>query len=243
MIKEYLSSLEKNYGYTGNWQPNSPVEVGSWTDIELGFLPWLKQLVGIRYKSLEIDKNLHSIISGSLGNLDLKKEKRAPVTLSHNVSIDINGTGQPVSIKAQKKGGFFAVFQDIYEQKADPTLFRCELDKLNRTSIAVVSGVTYVKKGILVVFNKNMASFSLSKGFSLDAWTDNPSLIDLDFNVSSNNEGLVVYQAESSRPLIPFIDIYIAERAKQKGFDGRFLQTESSYDITRFSYTDFFGQY
>lgn len=42
MIKEYLNSLEKNYGYTGNWQPNCSLQVGSWADVEHDFLLWLK---------------------------------------------------------------------------------------------------------------------------------------------------------------------------------------------------------
>lgn len=243
MIREYLSSLEKCYGYTGNWQPNCPVHVGDWADVELGFLPWLKEFLGISYKSLEINKNLHSIMIGSLGDLEVKKEKRAPMTLSNNVSIEMSESCRAVSIKAQKKGGFFAAFQDVQEYNAEPVSFRDRLHNLDKTSVAIVSGVTYAKKGILIVFNKNTASLTLSGDSSLEALMDNPSLIKMDFDISYECEGIAVYQAEPAKPLIPFLKLYIAEQDKQSGFNGHFLHLENKYDIIPFSYADFFNQY
>ena len=243
MIKEYLNSLEKNYGYTGNWQPNCSLQVGNWADVELGFLPWLKELVGIHFKSLEINENLHSIMAGSLGDLNLKKEKMAPMTLYHNVSINAGGSCQPVSIKAQKKGGFFAVFQDIYAQRADPVLFKDKLEKLNKTSIAVVSGVMSVKKGFLVVFNKNSASITLSGDCSLDTLINHPAALHSNLDISYNTDGVVMFQAEPAKPLMPFVTIHIAEHEKQSGFDGHSSLSEGGYDIAPFSYTDFFSQF
>lgn len=240
MIREYLSSLEKCYGYTGNWQPNSLVHVGDWADVELGFLPWLKGFLGISYKSLEINKNLHSVMRGSLGDLDVKKEKRASMMLSHDVSIGAAESGRAVSIKAQKKGGFFAVFQEVQEYGAQPAAFRDKLRELNKTSVAVVAGATYVKKGFLVVFNRNTASLTLSGGSSLDVLIKEPSLMNLDFDISYECEGIAVYQAEPSRPLIPFLKIYIAEREKHNGFDGRLAVASEDYGIAPFSYNDFF---
>lgn len=70
MIKEYLNSLERCYGYTGNWQPNCPVQVGNWTDVELGFLPWLKSFLGISYTNLEINQNIHSIMTETLSDVE-----------------------------------------------------------------------------------------------------------------------------------------------------------------------------
>lgn len=241
MIREYLSSLEKYYGYTGNWQPNCPVHVGDWADVELGFLPWLKEFLGISYKSLEINKNLHSVMTGSLGDLEIKKEKRASMTLSHNVAIEMSESCQAVNIKAQKKGGFFAVFQGMHEYSAEPVSFKDKLYNLDKTSVAVVSGVTYVKKGILIVFNKNTASLTLAGGSSLEALMDKPSSINMDFDISYECEGIAVYQAEPERPLIPFLKIYIAEQDKQSGFHGQSSHPKNNYDIIPFSYNDFFN--
>lgn len=243
MIKEYLNALEKNYGYTGNWQPNCPIHVGDWADVELGFLPWLKEFLGISHKGLEINRNLHSVMSSSLGDLDVKKEKRASLTLSHNVSINMSESSQAVHIKAQKKGGFFAVFQDIQEYSAEPESFKGKLQNLNTTSAAIVSGVTYVKKGILIVFNKNTAALTLSGGSSLEALMGKPASINMDFDISYECEGIAVYQAEPAKPLIPFLKIYIAEQDKQNGFDGHSSQFKNNYDIMPFSYNDFFKPY
>lgn len=240
MIKEYLSSLEKYYGYTGNWQPNSPVHVGDWADVERGFLPWLKGFLGISYKSLEINKDLHSIMVGSLGDLEIKKEKRASMFLSRHVTIDVSESSQLISIKAQKKGGFFAVFQDVYEYNAEPEAFRNNMYKLNKSSVAIVAGVTYVKKGILIVFNQNTSSITLSGDSSLNVLMDNPTLAKLDLNISYEGGGAAVYQAEPSKPLIPFLKLYIAEQEKQSGFDGSSLHSGNNYDLIPFSFTKFF---
>lgn len=244
MIKEYLSSLEKCYGYTGNWQPNCPVHVGDWTDVELGFLPWLKEFLGIKYTKLEINQNLHSIMTETINNLEIRREKRASLTLSHNISLNMSGDCSAVSIRAKKRGGFFAVFQDIQDVIAEAQSFRNELDKLNSTSIAVVSGVTYVKKGILVVFNEEEASLTLSgKAYSLAGLIDDPSSTNMDFHVSCGCDGIAIFQAEPAKPLIPFLKIYIAERDKKNGFCGRASRPGKNFDITPFSYQDFFHLY
>lgn len=140
MVGQYLKTLEKYYGYTGNWQPNESVQVGDWADVELGFLPWLKEFLGIGDQTQIISKNLHSVMAGTLGDIEVKEEKRASVTLSHNVSISMSESCQAVSVKAQKKGGFFAVFQNMYETNAESASFRDKLDTLDKTSVAVVSG-------------------------------------------------------------------------------------------------------
>lgn len=244
MVKGYLSSLEKCYGYTGNWQPNCPVRVGDWTEVELGFLPWLKGFLGIRYSNLEIAQDLHSIMTETLDGLKLKKEKRASSALSHNISLEMSGDCGAVSIKAKRRGGFFAVFQDILEVTADAQSFRDGLDKLNKTSIAAVSGVTYVKKGILIIFDQEEASVTLSgKACSLARLTDDLSSIDMDLHISCGSNGTAIFQAEPSKPLVPFLKIYIAERDKKNGFCGRASRPGRSFQIMPFSYQDFFLAY
>ncbi|MDE6020232.1 MAG: hypothetical protein K2H01_04430 [Ruminococcus sp.] len=241
MIKEYLSSLEKCYGYTGNWQPNCPVQVGNWTDVELGFLPWLKRFLGISYANLDINQSIHSIMTETLNGVESKKEKRASLTLSHNVLLNMSGDCSAVSIKAKKRGGFFAVFQDVQEVTADAQSFRNGLDQLNKPSVAVISGVTYVKKGILVVFNQEEASLTLSgEAYSLAGLTDAPSSVKMDFHVSCGCDGTAIFQAEPTKPLVPFFKIYIAEKDKKNGFSGRASRPGRNYDITPFSYQDFF---
>ena len=241
MIREYLNSLEKCYGYTGNWQPNCPVQVGNWTDVEIGFLPWLKSFLGIRYENLEINQNIHSIMTETLSDVESKKEKRASLTLSHNVSLNMSGDCSAVNIKAKKKGGFFAVFQDVQEVTAGARSFRNGLERLNKPSVAVVSSVTYAKKGILVVFNQEEAALTLSgEAYSLAGLTDAPSSLKLDFHVSCGCEGTAIFQAEPSKPLVPFLKIYIAEKDKKNGFSGRTSRPGRNYDITPFSYQDFF---
>ncbi|MBR1390423.1 MAG: hypothetical protein IJ567_03095 [Lachnospiraceae bacterium] len=244
MIREYLSSLEKNYGYIGNWQPDCPIQVGNWADVELGFLPWLKDCLGISNKHLEINKNLHSVMSGKLENIEVKKEKRTALTLSHNVSISMSESCGTVSIKAKKAGGFFAVFQDVHEINAEPVSFRDNLEKLHKTSVAVVSGVTYVKKGTLVIFNQETASIQLAgSSSSLAALLDNKIGINMDFDISYECAGLAMYQAESGKPLVPFLKLYIAEQDKQNGFRGQAARRGRNYDIMPFSYQDFFEAY
>jgi len=249
MRKEYFSSLEEIYGFTGNWEPSDSVQVGDWTDVEYGFLPWLKETVGITSKELEISKKLHGIVKGSLAQLDVKIKKKAPLFMSYNVSVEAGVSGAPVSIKAKKKGGFFAVFQDIYEESADPVSFRDRLKELNRTSIAIVSGVTRVKKGILVIFSHNAASISLPINFSLDAIQNDPAAINLDFALSCQSEGILAFQAEPQKQLFPFVKIHIAEREKQSRFDGSFVRegnslcSENNYSIEPFSYTKFLKRF
>lgn len=244
MIKEYLSSLEKCYGYTGNWQPNCPVQVGSWADVELGFLPWLKGFLGISYANLEITQSLHGIMTETLKDVELKKEKRASFTLSHNISLNMSADCSAVSICAKKKGGFFAAFQGVQEVTADARSFRNGLDKLNKTSIAVVSGATYAQKGILIVFNQEEASLTLSgKADSLAGLTDDPSSVNMDFHVSCGCNGTAIFQAEPAKPLVPFLKIYIAEKDKKNGFSGRASRPGRNFDITPFSYQDFFHLY
>lgn len=242
MIKEYLSSLEKCYGYTGNWQPNCPIAVGKWADVELGILPWLKELLGTGCKSREINKNLHSIMSGSLEGLRIKQEKRASITLSHNVSMDISESSNTVCISAQKKGGFFALLQDVQEEIAESASFKEQLQQLDKTSVAVVAGITRAKKGILIVFNKKAASLSLEGGMIQEALSGKLALSSTEFRISSECQGIAVFQAEPSRPLIPFVKIYIAERETQSGFDGRKVHLDENYEIMPFSYADLFQQ-
>lgn len=244
MIKEYLSSLEKCYGYIGNWQPNCPVQVGNWTDVELGFLPWLKGFLGISYTNLEINRDIHGIMTETLNNIEIKKEKRASLTLSHNISLNMSGDCSAVSIKAKRKGGFFAIFQDIQEVTADARSFRDGLEQLSKPSVAVISGVTYVKKGLLVVFNQAEASLTLSgEAYSLAGLTDAPSSVKMDFHVSCGCDGTAIFQAEPTRPLIPFLKIYIAEKDKKNGFSGRASRPGRNYDIMPFSYLNFFHIY
>lgn len=245
MRKEYFSSLEEIYGFTGNWAPSDDVQVGDWTDVEYGFIPWLKETAGIITREMEISKKLHGIMKGSLGQLDVKVIKKAPLFMSYNVSVEAGVSGAPISIKAQKKGGFFAIFQDIYEESADPVSFKDKLNELNKTSIAIVSGVTRVKKGILVIFSHNAASISLPINFSLDALQNAPAAINLDFVLSHQSEGVLAFQAEPQKQLIPFVKIHIAEREKQSRFDGSFVRdgnsscSENNYSIEPFSYTNF----
>lgn len=244
MVREYLRNLEKNYGYTGNWQPNSPIDVGNWSDVELGFLPWLKQFLGISYQNIEINKNLHSVMTGSLDGIAVQKEKRAPMTLSYKISMSMSESCHGVRITAQKKGGFYAAFQDMQEVSADPVSFRDKLDGLDKDSVAIVSGVTYVKKGILIVFAQEAASLTLSGNFSsLMELLDKQPVLNTDFQISCESEGIAAFQAEPGKPLIPFMKIYIAERDKQRGFCGRSARPGRNYDITPFSYDTFFDLY
>ncbi len=244
MIREYLTSLEKNYGYVGNWQPNCLLQIGDWSDVELGFLPWLKGFLGISYKNLEISKNLHSVMVNNLGNIRVIKEKRASFSLAQNVSFQMSESCNVVSIVAQKRGGFFAAFEDIQEFTADSASFRENLESLNKTAIAIVSGVTYVKKGILAVFSQESAALTLPVNTSLlSELMNNPSLINMDCKVSCESAGMAIYQAEPTKPIIPFLKIYIAEQDKKSQFGGRFARLGRNYDIMPFSYRDFFELY
>lgn len=105
--------------------------------MELGFLPWLKGFLGISYTNLEINQDIHSIMTETLSDVEIKKEKRASMTLSHNVSLSMSGDCSVVSIKAKKRGGFFAIFQDVQEVIADARSFRDGLERLNKTSVVV----------------------------------------------------------------------------------------------------------
>lgn len=244
MIGEYLKSLEKEYGYTGNWQPNCPIQVGNWADVELGFLPWLKEFLGISYKCLQINQDLHSVMAGVLDGIDVKKEKRAPFSLCYGASWSMSASCDAVNIKSEKKGGFFAIFQGIKEINAEPKSFRDKLETLDKTSVAVVSGLTYVKKGILIIFTQEASSLTLSgKSSSFAGLLDDPGAIDMNFNVSYENEGAAVYRAEPDKPLVPFFKIYIAEKDKQSGFCGYSARPGRNYDIMPFSYGEFFNLY
>lgn len=262
MLKEYFSSLEDTYGFTGNWEPSESVQVGDWVDVKSGFLPWLKNAVGIENATEDLNRSLHNIMKNSLSGVATKRKKKAPMLLYHDVSVEVGVSGGPASIKALKKGGFFAIFQDVYEVSADPESFKNGLSKVDKTSIAIVSGITYVNKGILVVFSHDAASITLPIKGSLETMLNDPALIDLDFALSYQSEGVIAFQAEPGKELYPFVKIHTVGKKQeiQRNLrrsamrrtammpQGNIAQAFSSprleddYVIEPFSYTDFLSK-
>lgn len=266
MRKEYFKALEGKYGYTANWAPNEDVQIGAWTDIESGFIPWINRVRKNNTPEMEINDGLHNVMRGVLEEVTTKKKKLAPMFMSHQVSMDAGISGGPASIKAKKAGGFFAVLQDIYEISAEPASFQEKLQELNKTSVALISSVTYVKKGIIVIFSEDTASFTLPIGFSLDTMINKPGEVDLDVAFSYTSEGMIAYKAEPGKKLTPFVKIHVVNSIGHKtpaapsrkgkspiptmsyvmgpqdfvNSAPRFVKPTETYDIQPFSYTDFF---
>lgn len=264
MRQEYFSSLQKHFGYTANWAPNEDVHVGDWTDIKSGFLPWLNRVIGKSSIEIEINEGLRSVMKGSLGEIHTEDKEVGPMFLSYNVSMDAGISAGAASIKAKKAGGFFAILQDVHVVSAEPAAFQKKLRKLNKTSVAIVTSVTYAKQGLLVVFSEDTASFTFPMGISLDEIINKPGVIDLSFASSYTGNGVAAYKSENDKNLTPFIRIHIEEREEQRksavhtAHRGRNLVPEMSYsiaDLTRqphfghsiekyvmkpFSYTEFF---
>lgn len=211
MRKEYFNSLEQEYGYTANWAPNESVAVGDWTNIATGFKPWLNRVRTNTTLDMEINDGIHNVMRGSLEKVATKRRKLAPLCMSHQISIDAGISGDPAKIRATKAGGFFAIFQDLYEISAKPSSFKEKIHELDETYVAIISSVTYVSKGVLVIFSKDTASFTLPIGFdySLDKMKKEPNLInlDFDFDLSCTSEGVIAFKAESDKMLAPFVKI------------------------------------
>lgn len=211
MRKEYFKSMADTYGYTANWAPNESVEVGDWTSIETGLKPWLNRVVNNTTLDMEINDGLHNVMKGSLGKITKKRDEQASMCLSHQVFIDAGISGGPAKIRATKAGGFFAIFQGVQKISAKPSSFQEKIQELDEEYIAVISSVTHVKKGLLVIFSEESASFTLPIGFNytLDELKNEHNSINLDFefDVSYNNSGVIAYQAEPGKMLMPFVKI------------------------------------
>lgn len=269
MRKEYFKSMADTYGYTANWEPNESVNVGDWTSIETGLKPWLNRVMNNTTLDMEINNGLHNIMKGSLGKITETIDEQASMCLSHQVSIEAGISGGPAKIRATKAGGFFAIFQDIQKFSAKPSSFQKKIQKLNEEYIAVISSVTHVKKGFLVIFSEDTASFTLPIGFNytLDEMKNkhNSIKLDFDFNVSCTNSGVIAFQAEPGKMLTPFVQIekikplkrIISNAARQGKIPvpamsnvmlpksnaacaHRSAQPMKKYVIQTFSYTDFF---
>lgn len=211
MRKEYFEALTNEYGYTANWKPNESVQVGDWTNIATGFKPWLNRVLANTTLDMEINDGLHNVMRGSLEKVAKTKRKLAPMCLSHQISIDAGISGGPAKIRATKAGGFFAIFQDYQEISAKPSSFQKKMHELDEAYVAIISSVTCVSKGFLVIFNEDTASFTLPIGFdySLEQMLHEPASINLnfDFNVSYTDAGVIAFQAESDKILTPFVKI------------------------------------
>lgn len=269
MRKEYFKSMADKYGYTANWAPNESVNVGDWTSIETGLKPWLNRVMNNKTLDMEISDGLHNVMKGSLGKIAKTTEEQASMCLSHQVFIEAGISGGPAKIRATKAGGFFAIFQDIQKTSAKPLSFQKKIQKLNEGYIAVISSVTHVRKGLLVIFSEDTASFTLPIGFNytLEELNNehNSIRLDFDFNVSHTNSGVIAFQAEPGKMLTPFVKIEkIKPRirvisdvaraviapvpAKSKGMLRKAhglrarcsVRTMQKYVIQPFSYTDFF---
>lgn len=269
MRKEYFKSMADTYGYTANWAPNESVEVGDWTSIETGLKPWLNRVVNNTTLDMEINDGLHNVMKGSLGKITKKRDEQASMCLSHQVFIDAGISGGPAKIRATKAGGFFAIFQGVQKISAKPSSFQEKIQELDEEYIAVISSVTHVKKGLLVIFSEESASFTLPIGFNytLDELKNEHNSINLDFefDVSYNNSGVIAYQAESGKMLTPFVKIEKIKPHIKVFHDGvrqgrtsapkmfyglfpsanaahtsRSAQPTKKYVTQPFSYTDFF---
>ncbi|MCM1439542.1 MAG: hypothetical protein NC131_10140 [Roseburia sp.] len=253
MRKEYFKSMADTYGYTANWEPNESVNVGDWTSIETGLKPWLNRVMNNKTLDMEISDGLHNVMKGSLGKITKTTEEQASMCLSHQVFIEAGISGGPAKIRATKAGGFFAIFQDIQKTSAKPSSFQKKIQELNEEYIAVISSVTHVRKGLLVIFSEDTASFTLPIGFNYtleELNNENNSIrLDFDFNVSHTNSGVIAFQAEPGKMLTPFVKI---EKIKPRirvisgvARAGIAPVPEKSnvmqkYVIQPFSYTDFF---
>lgn len=262
MIKEYCKFMAKEYKYTANWKPYEGIKVGDWTKLETGFRPWLDKVA----LDSEIIDDLKSVMRGSLDTIMTTKSKLPPMCLSHKVSIDAGISGGPVKISATKEGGFFAIFQDIQQISAKPSSFQEKIRELDEEYVAIISSVTKVSKGLLVIFSESKASFTLPAefNFSLDKMHHELNSINLNFDISIaySDAGVSVFQAEPGRELIPFV---VIERVKphevrdlRRGRNPepkmsyslapqsvvkrapRSVKPTEKYDIQPFSYTDFF---
>ena len=274
MRKEYFKALTNEYGYTANWAPSESVEVGDWTNLEAGFKPWLNRVLNNTTLDMEINDGLHNVMRCSLEKVAKTERKLAPMCLSYQVSIDAGISGGPAKIRATKAGGFFAIFQDIHEISAKPSSFQEKIHELDEEYVAIISSVTCVSKGFLVIFNEDTASFTLPIGFdySLEQMLHKPDLINLDFDfkASYTNAGVIAFQAQSDKMLIPFVKIAkvkphgeltgralrqernpaLKKSAPRKSHPmapqgvanraPRSVQLTEKYDIQPFSYTDFF---
>lgn len=269
MRKEYFKSMADIYGYTANWAPNESVEVGDWTSIETGLKPWLNRVVNNTTLDMEINDGLHNVMKGSLGKITKTRDEQASMCLSHQVFIDAGISGGPAKIRATKAGGFFAVFQGIQKISAKPSSFQDKIQELDEEYIAVISSVTHVKKGLLVIFSEDSASFTLPIGFNytLDEISNehNSIKLDFDFNVSHTNSGVIAFQAEPGKMLTPFVKIekikppikvfhdvvrqgrtpvltksHVTLPQANAARVHRSARPTKKYIITPFSYTDFF---
>lgn len=269
MRKEYFKSMADTYGYTANWEPNESVKVGDWTSIETGLKPWLNRVMNNTTLDMEINDGLHNVMKGSLGKITKTRDEQASMCLSHQVFIEAGISGGPAKIRATKAGGFFAIFQDIQKISAKPSSFQEKIQELDEEYIAVISSVTHVKKGLLVIFSEDTASFTLPIGFNytLEEMNNehNSIKLDFDFNVSCTNSGVIAFQAEPGKMLTPFVKIEkikprirLIDNAARQGRvpvpamsnvmlpkanaarARRSAQPVKKYVIQPFSYTDFF---
>ena len=231
MRKEYFEAMTNEYGYTANWKPNESVAVGDWTNIATGFKPWLNRVLANTTLDMEINDGLHNVMRGSLGKVAKTNRKLAPMCLSYQVSIYAGISGGPAQIRATKAGGFFAIFQDIHEISAKPSSFQEKIRELDEAYVAIISSVTCVSKGFIVIFNEDTASFTLPIGFdySLEQMLHVPGSInlDFDFNVSYNDAGVIAFRAESDKMLTPFVKIEQI-RPHREIFDRTLQQGKSS---------------
>ena len=268
MLKEYFQNLAER-DYTANWKPNEGVKVGEWTNIATGFIPWFNRIVDNTALAIEINKGLHSVMKGSLKKIYTETRELAPMCMYHQVSVDVGISGGPAKIKAQKAGGYFAIFQDLYEISAKPASFQKKIQELDEAYVAIISSVTHVRKGLLVIFDEDTASFTLPIGFdySLEQMHHEPGAInlDFDFNISSSNAGVMVYQAKPDKMLTPFVKIeqtvptggltsrvsrqrkasvptmsYVMGPQDFADSAPRSVQPTEKYVLKPFSYTDFF---
>lgn len=248
MISSYLKNLENTYGYHGNWEPNGPIRVGSYTCFETGFLEWLKQCFGIGRSPLDVNKKLHSIydvLSDSLGELKTTKTAMGSMVLSCGVEVNASAGAGNTVITASHTGGFYAVLENMYKNSIDKEELQARLSEKNimkNMSSAAVVVSTVSAFGTIAIFSRKGAAVSVSGLPAASEGQVFPGVSNLKFNIDYSKEGAILFSSVKKAPLIPFLELYVIQGDVRHGLYGN-IRKPSAFELAEFSYNDFLRYY
>lgn len=241
MVREYLTTLEKEYNYTGNWQPDRPVKIGSCIPLETSFIEWLKNILGIRGRVEKVNESLQQLDITQINHITTRRTKRSPIQLEHEVKTQLSVQNNAIQVEAAacSDNGFLILLDRVWDVTLSKSTINETLKDI-KDSCAIVAGVTYAE-GLISVFRDEKSSLTLS-GPQIMLPKEFSELRAASLNVTHECNGAILFRSTPQTPLVPFLNLLIVEKVHHCGLKGM-PDKQITLNCSPFSYMDFINCY